>query len=39
MKQAWFGVREIDQVGPVWAAVSASGLVAVELGDDQGAQP
>jgi len=37
MKQAWFGVREIDQVGPVWAAVSAGGLVAVELGDDQGA--
>lgn len=35
MKQAWFGVREIDPIGPVWAAVSARGLVAVELGGDQ----
>lgn len=35
MKQAWFGVREIQPIGPVWAAVSARGLVAVELGSDQ----
>ena len=35
MKQAWFGVREIDPIGPVWAAVSTRGLVAVELGGDQ----
>jgi O-6-methylguanine DNA methyltransferase len=36
MKQAWFGVREISPIGPVCAAVSARGLVAVELGGDQG---
>lgn len=36
MKQAWFGVRDIDPIGPVWAAVSDRGLVAVELGGDQG---
>ena len=35
MKQVWFGVRGIDPIGPVWAAVSARGLVAVELGGDQ----
>lgn len=37
MKQAWFGVREVSPIGPVWAAVSARGLVAVELGGDQSA--
>lgn len=36
MKQAWFGFREIDPFGSVWAAVSACGLVAVELGEGQG---
>jgi O-6-methylguanine DNA methyltransferase len=35
MKQAWFSVTEIDPIGPVWAAVSARGLVSVELGGDQ----
>lgn len=35
MKQAWFGMRDISQVGLVWVAVSTRGLVAVELGDDQ----
>ena len=35
MKQASYGVREIDPFGPVWVAVSARGLVAVELGGDQ----
>lgn len=35
MKQAWFSVTEIDPIGPVWVAVSAHGLVAVELGGDQ----
>jgi O-6-methylguanine DNA methyltransferase len=37
MKQAWFGVRDIDPIGSVWAAVSARGLVSVELGGDQSA--
>jgi O-6-methylguanine DNA methyltransferase len=37
MKQAWFGNRGIDPIGLVWAAVSARGLVAVELGGDQSA--
>jgi O-6-methylguanine DNA methyltransferase len=37
MKQAWFGVRNASPIGPVWAAVSARGLVAVELGGDQSA--
>jgi O-6-methylguanine DNA methyltransferase len=36
MKQAWFGVRRTDSIGPIWVAVSACGLVAVELGEDQG---
>ena len=35
MKQAWFGVREIKPIGPVWAAISIHGLVAVALGSDQ----
>jgi methylated-DNA-[protein]-cysteine S-methyltransferase len=37
MKQAWFGVRDVSPIGPVWVAVSARGLVAVELGEDQDA--
>jgi methylated-DNA-[protein]-cysteine S-methyltransferase len=36
MNHAWIGVLESTPLGPVWVAVSKRGLVAVEIGGDDG---
>jgi len=36
LEPAWIGVLESTPLGPVWVAVSERGLVAVEIGEDDG---